>query len=54
MSQMVKIKQLNNIDSVLDKYAPIHQIIPCKSFSNYFAPFCYTSSNVEDIYELFR
>lgn len=55
MAQMVKIKQLSPGDAQkLDKYAPIHNILPCKSFSIYMAPFCYTSTDVEDIYELFQ
>ena len=38
----------------LDKYSPIHHMLPCKSFSTYIAPFCYTSTSSEEIYELWR
>jgi len=53
VSQMVKIRQLAP-NCQLDKYSPIHHIIPCKSFSCYMAPFCYSSQSAEEIYELFR
>jgi hypothetical protein len=46
VSQMVKIRQLST-ETHLDKYSPIHHIIPCKSFSTYMAPFCYTSLSSE-------
>ena len=52
---MVRIKQLSVEESQqLDKFAPIHATLPCKSFSVYIAPFCYTSSDPEDIYEIFQ
>ena len=55
LAQMVKIKQVNPAEAQkLDKYAPIHNVLPCKSFSMYMAPFCYTSTDVEDIYEVFQ
>ena len=51
LAQMVKIKQVSPVEAQkLDKYAPIHNILPCKSFSMYMAPFCYASTDVEDIY----
>jgi hypothetical protein len=46
ISQMVKIRPLTP-DPQLDKFAPIHHIIPCKSFSSYMAPFCYSSLSYE-------
>lgn len=47
LAQMVKIKQVSPVEAQkLDKYAPIHNILPCKSFSVYMAPFCYTSTDV--------
>ena len=55
LGHMVKIKQLSVEESQqLDKFAPIHSTLPCKSFSVYIAPFCYTSSDPEDIYEIFQ
>ena len=55
MGQMTKIKQLSVPEAQkLDKYSPIHNIMPCKSFSTYMAPFCYTSTDVEEIYEVFQ
>lgn len=50
---MVKIRQLSQ-NVQLDKYSPIHHIIPCKSFSTYMAPFCYANLSAEENYELFR
>lgn len=55
LAQMIRIKQLSSEEAhKLDKYGPIHNIMPCKAFSIYMAPFCYTSTDVEDIYELFQ
>ena len=51
---MVKIRQLNSPETKLDKYAPVHHNIPCKSFASYIAPFCYTGITSEELYELFR
>jgi hypothetical protein len=51
LGHMVKIKQLSpNEAQQLDKYAPIHSTLPCKSFSIYIAPFCYASTDSEEIY----
>jgi hypothetical protein len=47
---MVKIRQLSPSDIKLDKFAPIHCNLPSKSFANYIAPFCYTSTSSEEIY----
>jgi hypothetical protein len=47
MAQMVKIKQVSPAEALkLDRYAPIHSVLPCKSFSLYMAPFCYASTDV--------
>ncbi len=46
ISQMVKIRQLSP-NCHLDKYSPIHHILPCKNFSAYMAPFCYASLSSE-------
>jgi hypothetical protein len=47
LAQMVKIKQVSPSEALkLDRYAPIHSVLPCKSFSLYMAPFCYTSTDV--------
>lgn len=55
IAQMVKIKQVSPSEAQkLDKYAPINNILPCKSFSVYMAPFCYFGNDVEDIYEVFQ
>lgn len=55
LSQMVKIKPIAASEAQkLDKFAPIHNILPCKSFSIYMAPFCYSSTDVEDIYDIFQ
>lgn len=45
LGQMVRIRQLGPADSRLDKFAPIHGNLPCKSFANYIAPFCYASTS---------
>lgn len=44
VGQMLKIRQLSP-NTELDKYSPIHHVLPCKSFSTYMAPFCYTSQS---------
>jgi hypothetical protein len=54
LGQMVRIRQMSPIDTKLDKFAPIHGVLPSKSFANYIAPFCYCSNTVEEIYEVFR
>ena len=54
LGQMVKIRQCSPIDIKADKFAPIHGNLPCKSFATYIAPFCYTSTNTEEIYQIFR
>lgn len=45
LAQMVRIRQLSPSDIKLDKFAPIHCNLPSKSFANYIAPFCYTSTS---------
>lgn len=45
MGQMVKVRQLHPNVTRLDKFAPVHSNLPCKSFANYIAPFCYTSTS---------
>ena len=47
---MLKVKQMNPLDIKLDKFAPIHGNLPSKCFANYIAPFCYTSTSVEEVY----
>lgn len=54
LSQMVKVRQMSPIETKLDKFAPIHGNLPCKCFANYIAPFCYTSTSSEEVYQLFR
>ena len=54
LGQMVRIRQSSPIDIKLDKFAPIHGNLPCKSFATYIAPFCYTSTSNQEIYQLFR
>ena len=51
LGHMLRIKQLSTEEAQqLDKFAPIHATLPCKSFSVFIAPFCYTSTDPEDIY----
>jgi hypothetical protein len=54
LGQMVKIRQSSPIDIKLDKFGPIHSNLPCRCFANYIAPFCYTSTSTEEVYQLFR
>jgi hypothetical protein len=54
LGQMVRTRQLSPSETKLDKFAPIHGNLPSKSFANYIAPFCYTSTSPEEIYEVFR
>ena len=54
LGQMLRVKQMSPSDTKLDKYAPIHGNLPSKCFANYIAPFCYTSTSVEEVYHLFR
>lgn len=55
LGNMVRIRQLATHESQqLEKYAPIHGTLPCKSFSTYIAPFCYFSIDAEEIYDLFQ
>lgn len=51
---MLKVRQMSPIEIKLDKFAPIHGCLPSKSFANYIAPFCYTSTSAEEVYQLFR
>ena len=46
LGQMVRIRQGSPIETKLDKFAPIHGVLPCKAFANYIAPFCFTSTSV--------
>lgn len=45
LGQMVRIRQLSHTETKLDKFAPIHSSLPCKSFAIYIAPFCYSSTS---------
>ncbi len=54
LGQMVKIRQTSPIEIKLDKFAPIHGSLPSKCFANYIAPFCFTSTSTEEVYQLFR